>query len=365
MEREANYTAVGAFVLVIALAAAAFVYWYSDSREHREYHRYEIYFTGSVSGLDKGSAVRYLGVGVGRVIELRIDPRDSGRVEVIVDIDGATPISEHTVAQLQLQGVTGLLYIDLMDDRRGKRAAPAVAGFTYPVIRSSPSQFDVFLSSLPELVSDAGEVVRRANLLFSDTNLNAISGALAGIESASRGLPQTARDLSALVTELRGATAELAASAQGAHALIGASAPDIEAAAQRLRVPRQGMPGPNGLPAGDLYVDIEVETDERFERQGADLGTRASISFAEAALGSKLEITMPDDTVISAEVQPGTQPNSVIVVRGQGMPRLDRHGRGDLHVAVNVRVPTKLSKAAKKLLRELDAELAGESAPEA
>jgi phospholipid/cholesterol/gamma-HCH transport system substrate-binding protein len=236
MEREANYTAVGAFVLVIALAAAAFVYWYSDSREHREYHRYEIYFTGSVSGLDKGSAVRYLGVGVGRVVELRIDPRDSGRVEVIVDIDGATPISEHTVAQLQLQGVTGLLYIDLMDDRGGKRAAPAVAGFTYPVIRSSPSQFDVFLSSLPELVSDAGEVVRRANLLFSDTNLNAISGALAGIESASRGLPQTARDLSALVTELRGATAELAASAQGAHALIGASAPDIEAAAQRLRV---------------------------------------------------------------------------------------------------------------------------------
>jgi len=47
----------------------------------------------------------------------------------------------------------------------------------------------------------------------------------------------------------------------------------------------------------------------------------------------------------------------VIVVRGQGMPRLDRHGRGDLHVAVNVRVPTKLSKQAKKLLRELESEL--------
>ena len=133
---------------------------------------------------------------------------------------------------------------------------------------------------------------------------------------------------------------------------------------QRLRVPRQGMPGPNGLPAGDLYVDIEVESDARFERQGADLGTRASISFAEAALGSKVEIQMPDETVVSAEVAPGTQPNSVIVVRGQGMPRLDRHGRGDLHVAVNVRVPTKLSKQAKKLLRELESELGGEAASE-
>jgi len=119
------------------------------------------------------------------------------------------------------------------------------------------------------------------------------------------------------------------------------------------------MPGPNGLPAGDLYVDIEVEVDPRFERQGADLGTRATVTFAEAALGSKLEIQMPDDTKVSAEVQPGTQPNSVIVVRGQGMPRLDRHGRGDLHVAVDVRVPTKLSKQAKKLLRELEAELGG------
>ncbi len=126
---------------------------------------------------------------------------------------------------------------------------------------------------------------------------------------------------------------------------------------QRLRVPRQGMPGPNGLPAGDLYVDIEVEADPLFERQGADLGTRASISFAEAALGSKIEVRMPDDTVVTADVAPGTQPNAIIVVRGQGMPRLDRHGRGDLHVAVNVRVPTRLSKQAKKLLRELDTEL--------
>ena len=94
----------------------------------------------------------------------------------------------------------------------------------------------MFLSSLPELVADAGEVVRRANQLFSDDNLNAISGALAGIEGAARGLPQTSRDLAALVSELRGATAELAAAAKGAHELIGTSSPDIEAAAQRLRV---------------------------------------------------------------------------------------------------------------------------------
>ena len=137
----------------------------------------------------------------------------------------------------------------------------------------------------------------------------------------------------------------------------------FRAAACACRV--RACPARTGCRAGDLYVDIEVEADPRFERQGADLGTRATISFAEAALGSKLEIEMPDDTTVNAEVQPGTQPNSVIVVRGQGMPRLDRHGRGDLHVAVDVRVPTKLSKQAKKLLRELDAELGGDATSDA
>jgi phospholipid/cholesterol/gamma-HCH transport system substrate-binding protein len=235
MERDANYAAVGAFVLVAALLGALFVYWYSDSREHRDYNRYEIYFTGSVSGLDRGSSVRYLGVGVGRVVDIRIDPRDSGRVEVTVDIDSTTPISEHTIAELQLQGVTGLLYIDLREDRTNKSMAPAVEGRRFPVIRSSPSRFDVFLSSLPELVADTGDVVKRADRLLGDTNLNAITSALGNFDQASRKLPQIVHDLNALVTELRGATAELNASAKGARGVIDAVGPDVRAAGERLR----------------------------------------------------------------------------------------------------------------------------------
>jgi phospholipid/cholesterol/gamma-HCH transport system substrate-binding protein len=236
VERDANYAAVGAFVLLVALAAALFVYWYSDSREHRDYHRYEVYFDGSVSGLDRGSAVRYLGVGVGRVFSMRIDPRDSARVQVIVDVDSTTPISEHTVAQLQLQGVTGLLYIDLMEDRDHRRAGPAVEGLKYPVIRSTPSRFDVFLSSLPELVAEAGEVVKRANRLFDDANLHAVAGTLANLQNASHGLPQTERDLNTLIGELRSATAQLSASAKSAHALLDTVSPDVQQATARLRV---------------------------------------------------------------------------------------------------------------------------------
>lgn len=132
---------------------------------------------------------------------------------------------------------------------------------------------------------------------------------------------------------------------------------------QRLRVPSQGMPGLNGTPSGDLYVDIEIAPDQRFERHGDDLGTRVSVPFSAASLGGDVEVALPDDTVVKAQVGAGTQPGTVIVLRGSGMPRLNRSGRGDLHVVVDVQVPTKLSKRAKKLIKELEEELAagGES----
>jgi phospholipid/cholesterol/gamma-HCH transport system substrate-binding protein len=235
MEREANYAAVGAFVLLVSLVGVLFVYWYSDTREHRDYNRYEIYFPGSVSGLEKGAAVRYLGVGVGRVHDLRIDPRDSSRVEVIVDVDATTPISEHTVAELQLQGITGLLYIDLSEDRSGKHLAPPVASLRYPVIRSAPSGFDVFLAGLPEVVAAAGNLVNRASRLLSDDNLAAVASAVANLDKASAGLPHTVHDLEALIAELRSASTDLAAASHTAHGMLEAVDPDVRASAQRLR----------------------------------------------------------------------------------------------------------------------------------
>ncbi len=234
MERSANYAAVGAFVLFVTLIGALFVYWYSDRREHREYNRYEVYFDGTVSGLERGSAVRYLGVGVGRVSELRIDPRDSSRVMVIVDIDASTPISERTVAELSLQGVTGLLYVDLLRHRPGRAELPLVPSYKYPVIRGVPSRLQAFLQSLPDLITAAGDLVERADRLLSDDNLSAFSSALGNINRASVGLPQTLHDLNGLVSDLRSATSQIALSAKDLRGVIDTSGPDVEATIQRL-----------------------------------------------------------------------------------------------------------------------------------
>jgi molecular chaperone DnaJ len=141
---------------------------------------------------------------------------------------------------------------------------------------------------------------------------------------------------------------------------------------QKLRVPGQGMPGPNGAPAGDLYVEIEVEEDGRFERDGADLVTRVHVSFADAALGAEIRVPSigdsdedPPDTTVPCRIPAGTQSGSVFQIKGQGVPRLDGRGRGSLVAVVQVDVPTQLSERARELLAELDVELRGEGAPEA
>jgi molecular chaperone DnaJ len=128
----------------------------------------------------------------------------------------------------------------------------------------------------------------------------------------------------------------------------------------RLRVPGQGMPGRAGTPPGDLYVDVEVAPHDRFERHGDDLATRVELSFAGAALGTEVEVELPDGSSVTADVGAGTQPNDVVKIRSKGIPHVDRPGRGDLHLVVAVSVPKRLSKHAKKLLEELDAELSGD-----
>lgn len=235
MEREANYVAVGAFVLLVIAMGVFFVYWYSDAGDRRDYTRYEIYFDGSVSGLTRGAPVRYLGVDVGRVVNLRIDKRDSSRVQVIADIDSDAPVSDKIAAKLTLQGVTGVLFIDLVDASDTRRLTEPVPSERYPVIRSTRSEFDVFLSSLPDLVNLVTDVVERASLLLSDENIAAVSGTLNNINKASSELPATLEEIQALATDLRSTSEEIRTTMAGVRSLAENAGPELKVAMDRLR----------------------------------------------------------------------------------------------------------------------------------
>ena len=135
---------------------------------------------------------------------------------------------------------------------------------------------------------------------------------------------------------------------------------------QRLRVPGQGMPGPQGAPPGDLYVELDVEDDPRFERDGADLVTRVHVAFTDAALGAAIHVPAleqeDESASLSVTIPAGTQSGAVLSMRGHGAPRLDGRGRGALVVVVQVDVPTELSPRARELLEELGPELRAQAA---
>jgi phospholipid/cholesterol/gamma-HCH transport system substrate-binding protein len=234
MEREANYAAVGAFVLLVIAMAGLFVYWYTDAREHRDFTRYEVYFDGSVSGLTRGAPVRYLGVDVGRVVSMYIDHRNASRVQVIVDIDSTTPVSEESVAELSQQGLTGVLFIDLLRNAANKRLLEAVPSERYPVIRSSKSNIDLLLASLPEMVGRASDVLGRFQLLLDADNIKSITHAFANLDATTETLPQTIKDLRALIADLHETSDEFRATAGSVRGVTDAAGPQLHDALERI-----------------------------------------------------------------------------------------------------------------------------------
>ncbi len=126
----------------------------------------------------------------------------------------------------------------------------------------------------------------------------------------------------------------------------------------KLRVPKAGDTGEKGGGPGDLYIFITVRDDPRFERDGADLHQKRSITFAQASLGFDLDVPTIDGKA-ELKVPAGTQSGSVLRMRGQGMPHLNSKARGDLYVHVDVETPKDLSNEETELLKKF-AKLRGE-----
>jgi len=123
----------------------------------------------------------------------------------------------------------------------------------------------------------------------------------------------------------------------------------------RVRLAAQGEVGPGGGPAGDLYVEVHEQAHDIFVRDGDALHCTVSVPMFDAALGTTVTVEAILDGLTEITIPPGTQPGAVITLRGHGMPQLRSGTRGDLHVHVDVVVPTRLDNRDTELLRELKA----------
>lgn len=137
----------------------------------------------------------------------------------------------------------------------------------------------------------------------------------------------------------------------------------------QIRLTNEGAPGENGGPPGNLYVVIHVRRHEFFQRRGDDIFLDLQINIAQAALGDEVQVpTIDGDEKLT--IPPGTQSGTVFQLRGRGVPRLDRSGRGvasgrgDEHVIIQVAIPKSLSDEQKKLFQQLSRTLGKEVVPQ-
>jgi phospholipid/cholesterol/gamma-HCH transport system substrate-binding protein len=223
MDRDANYVAVGAFTLLVIAMGAAFIMWYSDSGDRRNYMTYEIYFNGSVSGLTVGSPVRYLGVDVGTVRRISLNKERPDSVKVTAEVDSSAPISADTRASLGLQGITGLLYVNLKQVS-GSGDGQLKQGERYPMIESQSSDIDAFIATLPQLAGRVSSLLDNIDTVFSKDN----------VRDTSASLPHTGEQAQQLLTELTATAAEVKAAANSIDGLANDVRPNVREAVARL-----------------------------------------------------------------------------------------------------------------------------------
>ncbi len=215
MEIRASYLLVGTVVLALIAGLAGFSVWLVKADTGRPQVHYQIAFAGTVSGLQEGSPVLYRGIPVGRVVDIRIDPEDVETVLVTVETDRRTPIKADTVATLEMQGITGIAYVQL---RGGTQASARLDPDAEPPPRipSRRSALERVFESTPELLGRAVALVDRLTRLFEDDNIDAVAGTLHNLQTFTAALAQRSDQVDALLTgaadltrQVQGTSAEL------------------------------------------------------------------------------------------------------------------------------------------------------------
>lgn len=182
-----NYSLVGAFVLLLGAVLIGGVLWISSGGSMQKKHDlYAVIEEESVAGLSLNAPVKYNGVDVGKVSDIRLDPVDPERVRLTLAIERGTPIKVDTLATLQTQGLTGITYVELDGGSRGALPLKASAQEPYPVIGTKPSRIARLDSVLTTVLDKLDGASIKVDALLSDENRAALKSALADIAVLSR-----------------------------------------------------------------------------------------------------------------------------------------------------------------------------------
>jgi len=215
LEPKTNYTIVGLVVMILAGALIAAGLWLSVGFEQKKYNTYIVYIREAVSGLSEQSPVKYNGVKVGYVKQIKLSHEDPRRVEMLLNIEEDTPITVSTAATLISQGITGNTYVGLSADSSDLTPLKALPGQAYPVIPAKPSIFNQLDRVLKEVSENVNKVSIKLSKVFSDENIQNFHKSLANVKTFthtiavnSKHIDQSLKNADVLIKNFKEASAQ-------------------------------------------------------------------------------------------------------------------------------------------------------------
>jgi len=195
VETKANYVLIGAFTLAGMLGILGFFLWFAQVQLDRQFSYYEVNFT-SVSGLASASEVRFAGLSVGQVVDVRLSPDGDGTVRVQLEIGANVPVRTSSIATIESQGVTGVSFVSISPGESSDPLLRDISRREIPRIEAGRSVLQSLTEDAPQLVDEALNVMRELSNLASPENIQRINNILANAESGSDGFAKALQDFS-------------------------------------------------------------------------------------------------------------------------------------------------------------------------
>ena len=202
MTPKSSYVLVGLFVLMLGVALIGGVLWLSTGGPPKDYDFYLSYMTESVSGLSIDAPVKYKGVNVGRVRDIRLNPENPEEVRLLLVVLQGTPINAETRATLEVQGLTGVANVNLSGGGADSQPLLKSPGELYPVIESRPSLLVRLDDTVSELLGNLIETSARLNEVLNEENRETIGQTLANVENLTGELSRKSGQVDKLLAEL-------------------------------------------------------------------------------------------------------------------------------------------------------------------
>lgn len=199
METKVNYLLIGLFVLLLGAGTISGIFWLGARPAHKNYNRYWVYMTESVSGLSPDASVKYKGVEIGRLIELKLDDKDPERVRLLLEVAPETPIKTDTLAVLEFHGITGLGFINLKPQSADSPPLPANSTPPYTVIQSGPSLFKRLDEGISELLRSMTKTSDNLNALLGGANAEDVGASVTNLKQLLASLASQAPTLNKLL----------------------------------------------------------------------------------------------------------------------------------------------------------------------